>query len=168
MYEPVSEDGRLLIKAVSRGTAAAYYREEDIDIREYPFMSWGWKVTEASVNLKEREKSGDDFPARVYVVVKTGIFPWQVVAFNYVWSMNSSSLQQWPSPYTDRVIMKAVDRGKAALGQWRTHKVNVLEDLKQILGDEVSEINGVAIMTDMDNTGVSATVYYGEITFSRN
>jgi len=37
------------------------------------------------------------------------------------------------------------------------------EDYKQAFGKEPPMISGIAIMTDTDNTGESATAYYGDI-----
>jgi hypothetical protein len=44
---------------------------------------------------------------------------------------------------------------------------NVYEDYKKAFGEEPSMISGVAIMTDTDNTGESATAYYGDIVFKK-
>ena len=117
--------------------------------------------------MLENLKSGDDFAARVYIVVKAGIFPWQTKALNYVWSMNEIKDVFWSSPYTANVMMKAVNSGKGSMGQWHQHKVNVLEDLRSAFGKDFDKIDGVAIMTDIDNSGKSATAYYGGISFSR-
>jgi len=44
---------------------------------------------------------------------------------------------------------------------------NVYEDYKRAFREEPPKISGVAIMTDTDNTGESATAYYGDIIFKR-
>jgi len=167
LYKRISVDNRVAIKAVSHGTASAFYREMEVDIRQYPYLSWSWKVTEAAANPVEKQKSGDDFAARIYVVVKTGLFPWQVIAFNYVWSMDNEPSREWASPYSEKVIMKVMNRGQTEFGQWHTHKVNILKDLQATFGQEIQSIDGIAVMTDMDDTGNSATAYYGNITFSK-
>jgi len=166
VYEPLLEDGRAALRAVSRGTASAFYREMEVDLQKYPYLSWSWKVVEAPPNPIETEKRGDDFAARVYVVVKTGPFPWQVIAFNYVWSMGDTDIGKWVSPYTEKMKMKALNRGSGDFGNWITHRVNVAADLQAAFGTGATKISGVAVMTDMDNTGGSATAYYGEISFS--
>jgi hypothetical protein len=41
-------------------------------------------------------------------------------------------------------------------------------DYRAAFGEDPPPINGVAIMTDTDNTGESATAYYGDIVFKRD
>ena len=56
---------------------------------------------------------------------------------------------------------------EARLNQWLNEERNVYEDYKKAFGEEPSMISGIAIMTDTDNTGESATAYYGDILFKK-
>jgi hypothetical protein len=56
---------------------------------------------------------------------------------------------------------------EARLIQWLNEERNPDEDYKKAFGDEPSMISGLAIMTDTDNTGESATAYYGDILFKK-
>jgi len=73
-----------------------------------------------------------------------------------------------PNPYTDRAMMIAVESGAGKVSQWVTQTRNVLEDYRKAFHSDPPMISGVAIMTDTDNTGESATAYYGDITFKSN
>jgi hypothetical protein len=42
----------------------------------------------------------------------------------------------------------------------------VLADYRRIFGEEPGAVDAVAIMTDTDNTGASATAWYGDIRFA--
>jgi DUF3047 family protein len=42
---------------------------------------------------------------------------------------------------------------------------NVYEDYRRIVGDEPPRIEGVAVMTDTDETGESATAWYDALAF---
>jgi hypothetical protein len=53
------------------------------------------------------------------------------------------------------------------LNQWLNGECNLYEDYKKAFGKDPSLISGVVIMTDTDNTGESATAYYGDIIFKR-
>jgi hypothetical protein len=64
--------------------------------------------------------------------------------------------------------MIVVESGGARLNQWVNEKRNLYEDYKKALGEESPPVSGVAIMTDTDNTGESATAYYGDILFKKN
>ena len=61
--------------------------------------------------------------------------------------------------------MVAVDSGPAHAGDWRTHRRDVRADFRRLFEREVEEIEGIAVMTDSDNSGLSARAWYGEIAF---
>ena len=50
--------------------------------------------------------------------------------------------------------------------EWVTVKANVRDDFKKLHNLDVSELNGVAIMTDTDNSKLKAISYYQNIYFS--
>jgi len=56
---------------------------------------------------------------------------------------------------------------EARLNQWVSEERNIYGDYKKAFGQEPPMISGVAIMTDTDNTGESATAYYGDFLFSK-
>ena len=63
--------------------------------------------------------------------------------------------------------MIVVESGAGKLNQWVSEERNVHEDYVKAFGEEPPLISGVAIMTDTDNTGESATAYYGDIQFTK-
>ncbi len=63
--------------------------------------------------------------------------------------------------------MIVVESGAGKLNQWVSEERNVYEDYVKAFGEEPPLISGVAIMTDTDNTGESATAYYGDIQFTK-
>jgi hypothetical protein len=73
-----------------------------------------------------------------------------------------------PNPYRARVMMFVVESGEVKLNQWVSEERNIHEDYKKAFNQEPTMISGVAIMTDTDNTGESATAYYGDILFRKN
>lgn len=60
-------------------------------------------------------------------------------------------------------MMIAVESGEARRGEWISEKRNVLEDYRNVFGEEPPNIQGIAIMTDTDNTGESAVAFYDDI-----
>ncbi len=52
------------------------------------------------------------------------------------------------------------------MNQWVTVSANVKEDFKRFHDLDVNEIDGVAIMTDTDNSKMRAITYYQNIYFS--
>lgn len=50
----------------------------------YPFLqeNWSWRVEKPHSDLDERSKQGDDYAARVYIVVDGGLMFWKTIALN--------------------------------------------------------------------------------------
>lgn len=165
-YDVVTLDGKPYVRAVSKASASGLVREIDIDLTKSPYMNWSWKIENILKDVDETKRSGDDYPARVYVVISGGFFFWKTRAISYVWSNEIAKGTHWPNAFTDNATMVAMQSGDELMGQWVTEKRNVLEDIKNLLGIDATEINAVAIMTDTDNSKQSATAYYGNIVFT--
>jgi len=185
-YTLVKDGDTVIIKAVAEASASGLTREIKIDPKVYPIVQWRWKVNNVLTKGDVRQKGGDDYPARIYITFqydpgKLGFFEktkYEMIrllygqypplaAINYIWESNAPKGTMVPNPYTDRVMMIVVETGEARLKQWVTEERNIYEDYKQAFGQEPPMISGVAIMTDTDNTGESATSYYGDILFKK-
>jgi len=155
-----------VLKAESNAGASGLFREQRIDLSKTPYLNWSWKTSSYFPNINENEKAGDDFTARIYVVVDGGYFFWKTIALNYVWSSSHNTGEKWDNPFTSNATMYAVDSGMENLGVWQHYKRNIKEDLKNIVGKDEQYIDAIAIMTDTDNAGLSATTYFGDIFFT--
>ena len=114
----------------------------------------------------ENSKKGHDYAARVFVVKKIGVTPLSNKAINYVFSSNNSVGENWPSPYTKKSIDYVLSTTNEHQNEWVTVKANVREHFKKLHDLDVKELNGVAIMTDTDNSKLKAISYYQNIYFS--
>ncbi len=165
-YTLVSEGSKKVQKAESNGTASAFLKEVRIDLDKTPYLNWQWKIKN-TLNVKnEKSKSDDDYPARIYVILKTGNWPWSINAVNYVWSSVNATGSNWPNAYTSKAWMIAVASGNQKAGAWKVEKRNVQEDFKQYFNKNIRFIDAVAIMTDTDDSKSQAVAYYGDIYFS--
>lgn len=166
-YQLVKLDGKAVLKAQTRQSASALYRELRVDLRKTPYLNWSWRVDNVYPIKDQLVKAGDDFPARIYVVIKTGWLPWDTRALNYVWSNYAVAMTSWPNPFTARAIMIPLRYGDAGAGQWFNERVNIREDYFREFNQWIDSIDGIAIMTDSDNAGGLATAYYDAISFSQ-
>nr|CDQ34993.1 hypothetical protein BN993_04461 [Virgibacillus halodenitrificans] len=165
-YAVVRDNGVEVLQANARGQASAKYLEREIDLDETPYLHWCWKVDARYTGLDERTQAGDDYPARLYVARKTGLLPWQVQSVNYVWSSNQAADSRWPNAFTDRAMLLALQGEQSAVGEWRAEVRDVSADYQALFGEDVSEIDGVALMSDGDNAGGDATAWYYGVGFS--
>lgn len=167
-YQVVTDEvrGRPVLRASASGTASGLFRKVKIDLDKTPYLSFSWNVSDVYPGIDERTKAGDDFPARVYVVIERGIGGFRSLSLNYVWSNTGAPGELWPSPYTSQVKLLALDAGLARTGRWISHKRNVKADLRRAFGEEITSIDAVAIMTDADNFGGRTVTLYGDLSFS--
>ncbi len=72
-----------------------------------------------------------------------------------------------PTLWTDWIHMIGVEIDSANRNTWVTEECNVYEDYKRVFEEEPPIISGIAVMTDIDNTGESAEASYGDIVFRK-
>ena len=154
------------IRAEAEGKASGLGKELKIDLLKTPFINITWKVEKDLPGIIEHSKKGHDYAARVFVIKKTGATALSNRAINYVFSSNNSVGNNWPSPYTKKSIDYVLSTTKEHHDQWITVKANVREHFKKLHDLDVSELTGVAIMTDTDNSKLKAVSYYQNIYFS--
>lgn len=184
-YTLIRDGDTTVIKAVSQAAASGLLRRISIDPGEYPLVQWRWRIEKLIKKSDIHSRRGDDYPARLYITFQyeadklgfikrmqyraarllLGDIP--AAAINYVWANKAPVGTITVNAYTGFTQMIVVNSGKAQLGKWVTLRRNIYQDYLQAFGTPPPLINGVAIMTDSDDTGERATAYYGDITFSK-
>jgi len=184
-YELIKDGDAVVVKAVSDASASGLTKAVNIDPKEYPIVRWRWKVENVLKHSDVTRKDGDDYPARLYITFaydpdkvslgkklkfKTGQALFgdiPIGALNYIWDTNTPIGTIVENAYTDFAQMVVVESGMQKIGQWVSEERNIYVDYKQAFGEEPPLMNGVAIMTDTDNTKEQATAYYGDIQFAK-
>lgn len=184
-YEVVKDGPVSVVKAVSEASASGLTKAVAIDPHEYPIVRWRWKVENVLQKGNVNRKDGDDYPARLYITFAYepakvsfgrklkyqagralfGDIP--IGALNYVWDGQSPVGTVVDNAFTDFAKMIVVESGPKRVGTWVEEERNVYEDYRLAFGEEPPAINGVAIMSDTDNTNERAVAYYGDIVFVR-
>jgi hypothetical protein len=168
VYTVGSNESGNYLKAVANNAASGLGKEVKIDLNKSPFINITWKIEKDLPGIKENTKKGHDFAARVFVIKKTGATPLSNRAINYVFSSNNEIGFNSPSPYTKKSIDNVLASTKKNSDEWVTVKANVKEDFKKFHDLDVNELDGLAIMSDTDNSKMKAIAYYQNIYFSEN
>ena len=166
IYTIGSNEAGKFYKAVADNAASGLGKEIKIDLNKTPYLNITWKIEKDLPGIKENTKKGHDFAARVFAVKKTGATPLSNRAINYVFSSNNDVGFNAPSPYTKKSIDNVMASTKNNLNEWVTVKSNVKEDFKRFHNLDVNELDGLAIMSDTDNSKLKAIAYYQNIYFS--
>ena len=165
-YSVGSNENGNYLKAIADNAASGLGKEIKIDLNKTPFINITWKIEKDIPGIDETAKKGHDFAARVFVIKKTGATALSNRAINYVFSSNQDVGSNSPSPYTKKSIDNVLATTKTNLNEWVTVKANVKEDFKKFHNLDVNELDGIAIMSDTDNSKKKSITYYQNIYFS--
>ena len=160
-----NENGNYL-KAIADNAASGLGKEIKIDLNKTPFINITWKIEKDIPGIDETAKKGHDFAARVFVIKKTGATALSNRAINYVFSSNQDVGSNSPSPYTKKSVDNVLATTKTNLNEWVTVKANVKDDFKKFHNLDVNLLDGIAIMSDTDNSKQKSITYYQNIYFS--
>jgi hypothetical protein len=183
-YTLVEDEGRTVLRADSRASASGLVKKMDLDPSDHPVLTWDWKISNTISNGDVAKKSGDDYAARIYITfaenpdrlsffqrAKMGAIKMLYgqappsAALAYVWGNRAEVGSLHPSPYTKQLQMIVVESGPDHQDQWRSARQDIVKDFQRAFGTDPPRLTGIAVMTDTDNTGASATAWYGDIVF---
>jgi DUF3047 family protein len=181
----VADAGATVLRVRSRASAGAAAFEGRAALAGQPMLAWRWKVDRVVARADMNVREGDDFAARVYVFfdipeealplgarVKTKIArllhgaALPTAALCYVWdNRHPPGTTAW-NPYTDRVRMVVVESGGARAGEWIEARRDLEADFRAAFGEQwrkpVPAVTGLAAGNDTDQTGESATAWFGD------
>jgi hypothetical protein len=83
----------------------------------------------------------------------------------YVWDAKAPAGSVVPSSYTKLMRLIVVESSASRVNQWLVVERDVAADFRAAFGDGAPAVLAVAIATDTDNTGETATAFYGDISF---
>ncbi|MDP4531016.1 MULTISPECIES: DUF3047 domain-containing protein [Marinobacter] len=181
-YQLTDDNGEQVVMATTDNSASGLIARVSVEPGDSLILRWRWKVSNVYEQGNARRKEGDDYAARIYVAFEfepdeAGFFERakrktvEVVfgeelpgnALNYIWANRLPVGEIIANPFTDTTMMVAVNSGTANTGEWVTVERDIVADYRKAFGREPPKLVGVAIMSDSDNTGASATAWYGDV-----
>ncbi len=151
----------LTISARCQASASGLLRRAGVDLQATPRLRWRWRTNRVYAGTDERSRAGDDFPLRVYVISDGGWAWWRTRSVVYVWSASAPEGAHWPNPYTDKAHVFVVHSGDADVGRWVEQMRDVRADFRAAFGEDVEHADGLAVMSDCDDTPGHAVAGYG-------
>jgi len=167
-YSVKKEGSNFVLHAIADSTASGLYKKIKVDVQDWQYLSWRWKVIQLPEKGDVHSKETDDYGARVYVIFPK-LLKWNTRTISYIWAKKLSKEKSHPNPWLPKhVVMVAVESGTDSLGKWISEKRNVYEDYKRIFKKEPPKAGAIAIMSDSDNTGGRAEAFYDDFVISNN
>jgi hypothetical protein len=166
--ELVRDEARLVLRLRSEQSSFALYRDVVVDLSEFPFLSWSWKVVRLPIHGDVREQAADDQAAQVYV-----IFPrWPAPLRNsdvigYVWDSHAPVGTHVTSTKAGNVKIIVVASGQSQADTWRLEQRDVAKDYATLFGRQPPRVGQVAVMIDTNDTKGVAEALIGDLIFAR-
>ena len=174
------------LKAESHASASARVLKKEFNVFEYPKVRWRWKTDNIYEKGNAEEKSGDDYPLRLYVLFKYdpeeasigekikyelaktfyGEYP-PYRSLNYIWESRKHEKNIVASPYAQESMMIILQAGEENVGKWMVQEINIVDDYHKAFGEDPRAVAIVAIMNDSDDTAESSVSYFDYIEIYR-
>ncbi len=162
VYSVQAEGGNKFLHADSHGLSVQIGYERKWDIKDYPILRWRWRAVIFPTGSDEQIRSREDSALGLYVVFRGLPF---VRAIKYIWSDILPMGAAFASPYSSGTKIIVVRNGRALAGTWVTEERSVLSDYERFFGKGGRHpvAQGIAILTDSDNTRSRAVGDYADI-----
>jgi len=165
VYSVQAEGEKKFLHADAHDLSVAISYERKWDMKDYPILRWRWRAVIFPTGSNEQIKSGADSVLGLYVMFSGLPF---VTAIKYIWSDTLPIGTAFDSPYSKGTKIIVVRSGRALAGTWITEERDVLSDYERFFGKggkhPVAE--GIAILTDSDNTHSRAVGDYADISIT--
>jgi len=148
-----------------------------VDIREYPFLNWRWKVTRLPVGGDVRKASTDAQVLQVYVAFPATGWPEKLntPVVGYIWDNEAPRGWMGRSPHLGGGMLRyVVVRNKTdKTGEWYTEKRNLYDDYQRLFKDvkggrPLGPTKGIQLYINSQHTRSAAEGYVCEVYFSKS
>jgi len=153
---------------LSKNSSFGIKKEFDLDIKEYNYLNWKWKVSKLPEKGNFRKSETDDQAAQLFVM-----FPRFPASINtefvcYYWETEPSNKgMTGTSAAWSKAKIIVLQAGTENLNQWVPEKRNIYEDYKRLFGKEPPSAGGVGFYINSQHTRSEAESHLGEIHFSK-
>lgn len=163
------KNGRFAIRLASNESSFGLHKVIEVDLKEFPILTWWWKVDRLPEAGDARAKDTNDQAAQVYVIFPHPLFKMRSPTLGYYWDSNApaGTVTDGYSPVTPNknIVLRS---GKQQLGQWVQERRNVAEDYVRLFGkNSLPKVGRVAIWINTQHTKSSAQASFADLQFLR-
>jgi len=162
-----SKAGKGIIKAESLGGRSSLFKEVKEKEKNYPILSWGWKISNVVHSAVETRKDRFDAAARVMVVfgkeksyrIFGGGEPIGL-KIEYIWAARLPKGHIFDHPGEKDCKVFVLESGDGKAEQWVYEMRNIQKDFKTAFATEFPGVLAIGIQTDTDHSNEQVTAYY--------
>ncbi|MFV1986561.1 MAG: DUF3047 domain-containing protein [Gemmatimonadota bacterium] len=162
-YNTTTTAGEQVLVATSDDSAAGLLRRIESPTPGRATIQWRWRIAKSlSDNGLERERKGDDYAARVFVMFGEEPFKRGTRALCYVWAGQEPVGARYRNPVVDDVETIVLRTGDASAGRWVRERRNLMADFEDAFGESPPPITAIAVLVDTDDTGSEAISWFDD------
>lgn len=172
------EGDAVFLHLVSEGRSSfGIKRPVQVDIREYPYLTWRWKANRLPAGGDVRRCGRDDQALQLYIAFQPLGFPARLKTpvIGYIWDNEAPKGWMGKSPKigADKLRYVVSRNGTDRLDTWYTEKRNIYEDYRRLFrdigaGEPQGPTKGIALYIDSQDTKSTAEGHIGEVYFSKH
>lgn len=160
-----TKDGVPAIRLETRASASMLLRTVDIDLEQYPILTWHWYIErpiEAAASELTRE--GDDHPARIFITFRTAAG--EARSMEIIWG--NKLLKAGDIKYLGTFPHYAANGGAANVGRWQAEIVDLLALYRRFWPDAApAHVTDIGLFCDSDETGTSSIAWFADLRMHR-
>jgi len=162
-FSVVKEEGIAAVRLRSANTSFSLQKEVQVNLKQYPILTWKWKVTKLPDGGDLRNSNTDDQAAQLFLAFS------RTQAIVYIWDTTSpqGTMAAAAAPFFMSIKAVVIRSGKTGMGSWITETRNVYDDYRKLFGGEPGDIGGVRIQINSQHTGTLAESYFADIDFKK-
>ena len=157
----IGDGNSRVLRFRSHKSSFALERGVDVDLAQYPLLSWSWKVTELPAGGDVRRLSSDDQAAQVLVAFADRH------VLTYIWDSSApkGSWQNAGHVPLLHIFALVCRSGPEELNRWLPETHNVAQDYQKAFELAPARVKGIRLQINSQHTGSSAESYFGDISF---
>jgi hypothetical protein len=160
----VIKDGDVsAVRFRSADTSFSLQKEVHVDLKQFPILTWKWKVTKLPKGGDFRNSDVDDQAAQLFLAFS------KTQAIVYIWDTTApqGTMGSAAAPFFMSIKAVVVRSGKTGAGEWLTETRNVYDDYRKLFGEEPKAVNGMRLQINSQHTGTSAESYFADVVFKK-
>ena len=159
----VTKDGYPSIRLSTDNSASMLFRDVDINLDQYPGLSWDWMVEKGVKSEKsELTEEGDDHPARLFLSFEAS--NGEKHRMELIWGNREVKRGDWKYIKGSSFPHYVVNAGDENIGKWFHENVDLTDLYKKLWGVEPGvRLTDIALFCDTDATGGQSVAYFSDI-----
>ena len=159
----VKDNGLSAVRLRCKDASFSLQKEVRVDLKQYPMLTWKWKVTHLPEGGDFRKSGTDDQAAQLFVAFS------KTRAIVYIWDTTApqGTMGNAAAPFFMSIKAVVVRSGKSGTGTWFTESRNVYDDYKKLFNEEPAEVSGMRIQINSQHTGTAAESYFADVAFKK-